>query len=151
MTNGDRRESKVSREDVLSIDKAISFNSDLTAGLTWAEDEWEMWMEGSKEASFGEGLFQGLRETAGWVLPAGQWRTTRGCILQHKGDNIKSCEQTTSKQIIRGQLRDVAVKFSPSTSAAWGSPFQILDADIHTTHQAMLWWVPHGRTRMTYN
>ena len=32
------------------------------------------------------------------------------------------------------------VKFAPSTSAAQGSLAWILGADLHTAHQAMLWW-----------
>ena len=34
------------------------------------------------------------------------------------------------------------VKFMCSTLAAWGLPVWILGVDLHTTHQAMLWWHP---------
>ena len=36
----------------------------------------------------------------------------------------------------------VVVKFAQSALAAWGSPVWILDMDLHTTHQAMLWSHP---------
>ena len=34
------------------------------------------------------------------------------------------------------------VRFVQSTLVAWGSPVLILDTDLHTTHQAMLWQQP---------
>ena len=34
------------------------------------------------------------------------------------------------------------VKFVHSASAALDSPVWILGADLHTAHQAMLWWRP---------
>ena len=34
------------------------------------------------------------------------------------------------------------VKFACSTSEAQGTQVQILGADLHTAHQAMLWWCP---------
>ena len=36
----------------------------------------------------------------------------------------------------------VVVKFACSTSVAWGSLVQITDTDLHSAHQAMLWWRP---------
>ena len=36
----------------------------------------------------------------------------------------------------------VVVKFTRASSATWGSWIQIPGVDLHTTHQAMLWWHP---------
>ena len=36
----------------------------------------------------------------------------------------------------------IVVKFSHSPLAAWGLQVQILGVDLHTAHQAMLWWHP---------
>lgn len=38
----------------------------------------------------------------------------------------------------RGWSQGIVVKFTHSTSAAQGLPGQILGADLHMTHQAML-------------
>ena len=46
------------------------------------------------------------------------------------------------KKYIRGQPIGVEAKFTCSASAAWGSQVWILGADLHTAHQAMLWWHP---------
>ena len=46
------------------------------------------------------------------------------------------------KLIEGGQPHGQVVKFEHSTPAAWGSPVQILGADLHTTQQAMLWLCP---------
>ena len=46
------------------------------------------------------------------------------------------------KSECRGQPGGVVVKFVHSASAAWGLQVQILDVDLHTTHQAMLWQHP---------
>ena len=43
---------------------------------------------------------------------------------------------------IWGQAGGVVVKFSHSTSVAWGSWVQIPGTDLDTAHQAMLWWHP---------
>ena len=43
------------------------------------------------------------------------------------------------KIILWGQPGSIAVKFAHSTSAARDSPVEILGADLHITHQAMLW------------
>ena len=51
---------------------------------------------------------------------------------------------TQDKNPIKGQSSGIVVKFTCSTSAAvnHGSRFQIPGIDLHTTHQAMLWWCP---------
>ena len=36
----------------------------------------------------------------------------------------------------------IAVKFTCSTLAAWGSLVQSLGTDLHAAPQAMLWWHP---------
>ena len=43
---------------------------------------------------------------------------------------------------MRGQPSGVVVKFVRSPSLAQGSWIQILGADLHTTHQIMLWQCP---------
>ena len=47
--------------------------------------------------------------------------------------------------LTRGQPSGVVVKFACSTLMAQGSPVQILGADLHTAHQAMLWWLPTNK------
>ena len=42
----------------------------------------------------------------------------------------------------RSQPGGIVVKFLHSTSVAQGTQFQILGADLCTTHQAMQWWLP---------
>ena len=42
----------------------------------------------------------------------------------------------------RGQPGGIVVKFAHSASVAQGSQVWILGADLHTTHQAVLWWHP---------
>ena len=44
------------------------------------------------------------------------------------------------KKIKRGWPGGVVVKFAHSTLAAQGLQVQILDTDLYTAHQAMLWW-----------
>ena len=39
----------------------------------------------------------------------------------------------------QGQPGGVEVKFTGSASTAWGSQVWVLGANLHTTHQAMLW------------
>ena len=56
------------------------------------------------------------------------------CIL-HFNENSYS-----NKPWKRGWPCGVVVKFSHSTSVAEGSWVCILGMDLHTTHQAMLWW-----------
>ena len=46
------------------------------------------------------------------------------------------------KNDLGGPASCVVVKFECSASAAWGSPIWILALDLHTAHQAMLWWHP---------
>ena len=41
-----------------------------------------------------------------------------------------------------GPVSGTVVKFMHSASVAWGSLVQILGVDLHTVHQAMLWWHP---------
>ena len=36
----------------------------------------------------------------------------------------------------------IAIKFEHSALVVWGSQVQIPGADLHTTHQAMLWHCP---------
>ena len=43
---------------------------------------------------------------------------------------------------VRGWPGGIVVKFAHSATVVQGSPLQILDTDLHTTHQAMLWWHP---------
>ena len=47
-----------------------------------------------------------------------------------------------TKNPVGGWPNGIVVKFAHSASAAWGSPVQIPDADIHTLHQATLWQHP---------
>ena len=47
---------------------------------------------------------------------------------------------------VRGQLGGVVVKFVCSTSVAQGSQVRIPSTDLHTAHQAMLWWHPIYKT-----
>ena len=42
----------------------------------------------------------------------------------------------------RGWPGGVVVKLALSTSAAWGSWVQTPGTNLHTTHQARLWWHP---------
>ena len=42
----------------------------------------------------------------------------------------------------RGQPSGIVVKFTRSTSVAQDLQVRILGTDLHTTHQAMLWWHP---------
>ena len=42
----------------------------------------------------------------------------------------------------RGQPGGIVVAFAHSASAAQGSYVRIPGADLHTVHQAMLWWGP---------
>ena len=42
----------------------------------------------------------------------------------------------------RGRPGGIVVKFTHSALVARGSQVQILGVDLHTTHQAMLWWCP---------
>ena len=42
----------------------------------------------------------------------------------------------------RDQSVGIVVTCTPSALAAQGSQVQILGADLHTTHQAVLWWHP---------
>ena len=44
---------------------------------------------------------------------------------------------------IWGQPGGTAVKLAHSASAAQGSPFQILGADLRTAYQAILWQASH--------
>ena len=44
---------------------------------------------------------------------------------------------------MKGRPSGAAVKFTPSASVAWGSPVQILDSDLRTACQAMLWQASH--------
>lgn len=53
VTNGIRRENEVRQRPFLSIGKTRSFQRDLTAGLMWVEEEWEVWMWRSKCAPLG--------------------------------------------------------------------------------------------------
>ena len=46
------------------------------------------------------------------------------------------------KKSDKGQPSGIVVKFMCLASAAQGSGVQILGADMHTAHQAMLWWHP---------
>ena len=46
------------------------------------------------------------------------------------------------KKQLEGSLGGVLVKFVHSASAAWGLWLQIPGMDLHTTHQATLWWCP---------
>ena len=50
--------------------------------------------------------------------------------------------QADSKIHREGPASGVVVKSACSTLAAWGSQVQILGADLHTAHLAMLWWHP---------
>ncbi|MDN2771501.1 hypothetical protein PAJ35_09050, partial [Campylobacter jejuni] len=61
------------------------------------------------------------------------------------GKNIKNnynhfilITNTTQNRIIWGQPSGTAVKFTRSALVAWGSPVQMLGADLRTTWQAML-------------
>ena len=40
----------------------------------------------------------------------------------------------------RSWASGLVVKFTHFALAAWGSQVQIPGMDLHTTHQAMLWW-----------
>ena len=46
------------------------------------------------------------------------------------------------KHVGEGSAHGPVVKFMRSASAAQGSQVQILGADLHTAHQAMLWQHP---------
>ena len=46
-----------------------------------------------------------------------------------------------------GQPSGVVFNFMCSASAAQGSQVQILGMNLHTTHQAMLWWHPTSKNR----
>ena len=46
------------------------------------------------------------------------------------------------KPLGRGQPHGVVLKFTHSSSVAWGLQVQILGTDLHTAHQAMLWRHP---------
>ena len=46
------------------------------------------------------------------------------------------------KQFVRGQPSSAVVKFACSALVAWGLQVQILGANLHTAHQAMLWCHP---------
>ena len=41
-----------------------------------------------------------------------------------------------------GWLSGVVVGFTQSASVAWGLWVWVLGAELHTTHQTMLWWHP---------
>ena len=41
-----------------------------------------------------------------------------------------------------GQPSGIVVKLACSALAAWGSGVRMLGVDLHTVHQAMLWWRP---------
>ena len=41
-----------------------------------------------------------------------------------------------------GRLGGIVVKFTCSACLAWSLQVQIPDVDLHTAHQAMLWWHP---------
>ena len=55
-----------------------------------------------------------------------------------KKNTIKILKKISS----RGWSGDIMVKFMHSALAAQGSRVRILGTDLHTTHQAMLWWHP---------
>lgn len=65
VTNSIRRESEVRQRPFLSIGKTRSFQRDLTAGLMWVEEEWEVWMWQSKCAPWGSmSVLRGSEKTA---------------------------------------------------------------------------------------
>ena len=68
------------------------------------------------------------------------WPTRMGdvlglaCLVLSASRLKKDCEW--------GRPGGAVVKFMCSASAARGSQVQIPDVDLHTTHQAKLWWHP---------
>ena len=46
------------------------------------------------------------------------------------------------RKLTWGLVSGIVVELVHSALAAWGSQVQILGVDLHTTHQAMLWWCP---------
>ena len=46
------------------------------------------------------------------------------------------------KNHLQGLAGGVVVKLVCSALVAWGSQVRIPGADLHTAHQAMLWWCP---------
>ena len=51
-------------------------------------------------------------------------------------------KQKFFKKKSQGRPGSIVVKFTCSTSAAQDSQVRIPGVDLHTTHQAMLWWCP---------
>ena len=55
---------------------------------------------------------------------------------------LKSLATPPSKMESRGQPSGIVVNFVHTASAAQGSQVRIPGTDLHTVHQAMLWWHP---------
>ena len=58
---------------------------------------------------------------------------------KHRNEGTRKNRNSKS----RGQPGGTAVKFTYSTSVAWGSLVQITGMDLYTTYEAMLWQASH--------
>ena len=65
------------------------------------------------------------------------------CAYKYNMGRSNNCyERSIKNYLSRGRPGGVVVKFTHSTLAAQGLLIQILGVDLHTAHQAMLWWRP---------
>ena len=57
-------------------------------------------------------------------------------------EKMHPCNVKQKQRDTWDRLSGTGVKFTRSASKAWGLWIRIPGMDLHTTHQAMLWWCP---------